>query len=299
MATDKLQIQTGRNRKLKQQRPLRARLPTWRGVGRGIRRAAPALAAVGLGAALLAGGALTVRWAMSSPRFALRDIAVTGNLRLGGDALLARAGVAEGENLFRLSTRAIERRLRASPWVVDAEVSRRLPDGLDIRIVERQPAALLVIDGAGLYLADAGGRPFKRAAVQEGEGAGLVVISGLDRRTVVERGADAEALVRHALHIAARWSGGERPPLGEIHLARRGVTLHTLQGAVAIALGRPAAAGGDEALAATLRRFDAVWAALPPAERALARRINLDSPTRPDRVTVSLAEAPSTSSDQR
>jgi cell division septal protein FtsQ len=287
MTTVKVQ---GRNRRLKQRRPLRARLPTWRGVGRGVARALPGLTAAAVGVALAGAGAVAVDWALTSPRFALRDVAVTGNLRLPREALLQRAGVSEGENLFRLSTRAIERRLRASPWIVEARVGRRLPDGLEIAVVERQPAALLVIEGAGLYLADAAGRPFKRAATDDGEGAGLVVISGLDRRTVTERPDESEALVRYALAIAARWSDGERPPIGELHLDRRGVTLHTLHGGVAIAIGRPPADAGDT-LAAILRRFDAVWAALPPAERALARRINLDSPTRPDRVTVSLAEA--------
>ena len=42
--------------------------------------------------------------------------------------------------------------------------------------------------------------------------------------------------------------------------------------------------------AAALRRFDATWGALPPEERAHVRTIHLDSRTRPDRVTVSLAE---------
>jgi hypothetical protein len=65
-----------RNRKLKQQRPWRARLPSWRqvlaAVGRGVRRAAPTLAGLMVAGAMIAGGLLSHRFVMRSPRFALR-----------------------------------------------------------------------------------------------------------------------------------------------------------------------------------------------------------------------------------
>lgn len=295
-STTPVASRASRNRKLRQRRPWRARLPTWAGIraalARGARRCAKALVGLGVTGALAAAGLLTYRFVMTSPRFALREVAVSGAERLGRDLLLARAGLRVGGSIFDVSTRDVEERLAREPSIAEVEARRRLPDALELRIVERKAAALLVIDGAGLYLADDNGRPFKRAAVHEGEGDGLVVVSGIDRRLFGpgRDGAEpAEALVRVALRIAAAWARGDRPPLGEIHLARGGVTLHTLHGATAIALGRPSADGADAELAAALRRFDAIWAALPPAERAVVRRIALDSRVRPDRVTVSLA----------
>jgi cell division protein FtsQ len=275
-----------RNRKLPQTRPARAF--SWRRFGRSLaRRAVRPLAGLAVAGALAGAAFATHRFLMTSPRFALREIAVEGNELLSRDELLRLAAVAPGGSVFALSAGAIERRVIASPWIAEAEARRRLPDALTLRVVERRPAALLVIDDAGLYLADASGRPFKRAAVHRGEGEGLIAISGIDRRLYADGGDAAAALVRHALAVAAMWNeGGRRPALGEIHLARAGVTLHTLRGATAISLGRAAAAPD---LAQALRRFDAIWGALPPAERAAARRIHLDSRTRPDRVTVSLA----------
>lgn len=289
------------NRKVPQARPDRPF--TWRRLGRALARFAlrsvRPLAALAIAGALACCAIATHRFLMTSPRFALREITVDGNHLVSRDEILRLAGVRRGGgSVFAVSMRGVEQRLLASPWIAEAEARRRLPDGVAIRVVERRPAALLIVDGAGLYLADASGRPFKRAAIHRGEGEGLVVISGLDRRLYSPDGGEAAAaLVRHALDVAALWSAGTgRPALGEINLTRAGVTLLTLKGAVAIALGRT---DGEPALAAALRRFDAIWGALPPAERAAARAIHLDSRTRPDRVTVSLAAPPPQPEDKR
>jgi cell division protein FtsQ len=285
------------NRKLPQRRPWRTRLPSVRALGRGaragLRAAAPTLCVLGALAGLGTGAMFAARWLRTSPRFALRTIDVTGNSRVATSALLRRAGIAAGANLFSVPIRATEARLRSDPWIAEAEVRRRLPDGLAIHVVERQPAALVLAAGAaagstagatGLYLADAAGHVFKRAAVDAGEGAGLPVVSGLERHLFADEPELAAQLVRRALDLAAAWRAKDRPPLGEVHVGKDGLTLYTLDGATAVALGRPA----DDA--AALRRFDATWAALPPDERAQARTIHLDSRTRPDRVTVSFAD---------
>jgi cell division protein FtsQ len=282
------------NRRLPQRRPLRERLPSVRQVGGWLwgvlRRAAPTLArATALAALILA--VLALRgWLLSSPRFAVAHVVVDGNRQVGRDQILRVAGVDAGQNIFELSPRQIEEAVAEDPWIERVEVRRRLPDRVDIHVVERRAAALISVEGAGLYLADAAGRPFKRAAVHDGEGAGLVIVSGLSRALFASGPAGGSersaALVQHALRVAELWGSGGRPPAGEVHLGREGVTLRTLEGGVAIVLGR----GGDATLLAAMRRFDAIWAALPPSERVAARRIHLDSLTRPDRVTVSLAE---------
>jgi cell division protein FtsQ len=273
------------NRKLPQRRPLGARVSSalhaaGRAAAVGLRRAAPTVAVLALLAGLAGAVALGVRWLRTSPRFALHDLRVTGNARVPTDEILRRAGVAPGTNLFAIRVHDVEAGVRHSPWIAEVEARRSLPDGLTIRVVEREPAAV-VVAGAGMYLADASGRPFKRAG--SAEAAGLPVISGITRRLFVERPELAAGLVRRGLEIAAGWRGHDRPALGEIHFDAGGVTLYTLEGAVAIALGR-------DPSDATMRRFDAAWGALPPEERAQIRTIHLDSRTRPDRVTVSLAE---------
>lgn len=276
-----------RNRRIRQRRRLRSVLPAPRALakaaGRGLRRAAPALVAAAAAAAIATGVVFGVRWLSRSPRFAVHHISVSGNARVTQDEILRRAGIAAGENVFALSVRDTEDRVRQSPWIEDARVERRLPDGIAIAVAERRPAAMVAAQGK-LYLVDAGGRPFKRAQVDRGEGAGLLVVSGLGPGLLRADPASAGALVRFALQIAADWrSAPERPAVGEIHLARDGVTLYTLEGATAIAVGRGERAAFD--------RFDDVWNALSPDERAAARTIYLNQRTRTGRAVVTLGNA--------
>jgi cell division protein FtsQ len=277
------------NRKLQQRRKIHLRLPDLRalaaGARSGLRRAAPLFALAAALAVCAAGAWGAWHWVTRSPRFAIRHVSVAGNTRVTEQEILAEADVAPGANLFRTSTDAIEARLARNPWIARARVSRRLPDGLRIDIRERQPAALVILGNP--YLADAQGRPFKRAVLERGEADGLPVVTGISRAAWQHAPETGAAAVREALAVDARWRAvAGRPAIGEIHLDRGGITLYTLDGAVALLLGR---AQGSE-LDARLARFDVIWASLSDEERAKARRIHLDSATRPDRVTVELAE---------
>ena len=68
-------------------------------------------------------------------------------------------GPAVGENILGLDIDALKARLRASPWVADATVSRTLPDTLRVEIHERVPLALAEVER--LYLMDGGRRPHR------------------------------------------------------------------------------------------------------------------------------------------
>ncbi len=279
------------NRKLRQRRAWRLRAPDWASVGRGVRSIGRQLAPLAavlciFGVAGLAGWRGWV-WLTHSPRFAVREVIVAGNTRVTGDGVRKLAGVAPGTNLFKIATGTVARAIELNPWIADARVTREMPDALRIVVEERQPAGLLIVEDA-TYLVDRDGRAFKRATLEGGEADGLVVVTGMDRAAYTRDPDAGAAAVREALAAAHRWhENQERPPVGEVHLARAGLTLYTLEGAVAVRLGR---ARGDD-LAARLRRFDAIWASLSDEERAVCKTIFLDSATRADRVTVQLADA--------
>jgi cell division septal protein FtsQ len=281
------------NKKLKQRRALRLRLrpPDLRSLAArlaaGARKAAPLL--VILLALSAAGGAAwgVWHWVSRSPRFAVDHVTVAGHARVTEAEVLAAAAVPRGANLFTTSTSAIEARLEQQPWIARARVSRKLPDGLRIDIRERQPAGVVVLGAP--YLVDAEGVPFKRAAVERGEADGLPIVTGITRAAFTRRPDLGAAAVRAALAVADRYRAVTgRPALGEVHLdAKTGVTLYTLEGGTALVLGHARGGEIDERLA----RFDVIWASLSEEERARAKTIHLDSATRPDRVTVELADA--------
>jgi cell division protein FtsQ len=271
--------------------PLRARLPRLRDVprglviacGRAMRRAAPALLVLTAAGAVGAGAFAGYRFITTSPRFAIDSIEIQGAHATSADDLRARLPIALGDNVFLADLDAVEARLEAEPWIADAAVRRRLPRTIEIDIVEREAAAVVELDG--LYLADADGRPFKRARLDLGEGQGLPVVTGIARDTLRDDPTAAADRVKRALGTLAAWTadGAARPTIGEVRVDERfAVTLFTYDDAIAVRLGE----ADGEPLRDRLGRFDAAWAALSPDERVRTRAIHLDHDTRPDHITV-------------
>jgi cell division protein FtsQ len=281
----RLTIRPARKANRRAPSPLVARLPRPRQIadacGRALRRGGPVLAALAVVAVLGGAGLFGYRWLTTSPRFAVARVEVRGGAVLDADAVRARLPFAVGDNIFGLDTGAAEQALLAEPWIARASIRRRLPRTVVVEIVERTPAAL--VSSEGLYLADADGRPFKRADLARGEGAGLPVISGIARDTFTTAPALATARVRDGLAVFAAWSGADRPRAGEIAVEPGGTTVYTYDAAIAVRVG----ATDPDRLAAHLARFDAVWAALSPDERRTLRAMRVDNDTRTDLVTVS------------
>ncbi len=113
-----------------------------------------------LQAAAVALVALTGTWlawqrVFASDRLRVSRLEVRGHHFLSEGEVRELIGPAVGENILTLDIEALKGRLRGSPWVADATVTRQLPDGLRVEIRERVPLALAELDR--LYLMDAEG----------------------------------------------------------------------------------------------------------------------------------------------
>jgi cell division protein FtsQ len=75
--------------------------------------------------------------------FNARRIRVTGVHRLSASALLDRVGIHQGVNSLSVNLSVTRKRLLAHPWIAEAEVSRHLPDGIEIKIREHEPLAIV------------------------------------------------------------------------------------------------------------------------------------------------------------
>ena len=264
-----------RNRRV--QAPPPPRPPLRQRLGGTARRARPyavvALLGLSLSGGIVGGG----RFLLRSPRFALRRVTFGRLGHAGAEDLQARLPFGRGDNLFRLDLPAGRKALERQPWVRAARLRRELPDTVHVEIDERSPACAVLL--GVLYLADADGHLFKRAALEEAEG--LVVVSGLDREQFLDDPQQSQALVREALAVTAAWSRKGRPTLSEASVhPTLGVSLFLRDGGTEVRLGR-----GD--LERKLSRYDLVARDLA-ARGERARAIVLDSTTRPDRVAVRL-----------
>jgi hypothetical protein len=89
--------------------------------------------------------------------FRIMDVAVEGTRYLNAAEVLDVAGVPEGANLWD-DFAPIESRLRAHPGIATVRFARRIPGRLVVRVVEREPVALVPnptlvpLDEEGLFL---------------------------------------------------------------------------------------------------------------------------------------------------
>jgi cell division septal protein FtsQ len=238
-------------------------------------------------AAVFAGQRL-VRHVVASPRFAVREIRADSTLHVDRADIVSLAGVAEGDPLLAVDTDVVASRVAAHPWVSTVRVRRQLPSALVIDVVERRAVASALL--GTLYLIDEGGRPFKRATLDEAEG--LPVVTGVSRETYTLDRVAAEAAFRESLALLATYQSQDglaaarrsspRPALSEIHVdPRAGYSLVLLEGGGEVLLGR-----GD--WPGKLARLDEILGALGPRGPAALRTVHLDGPTL-DRVAVKLA----------
>jgi cell division protein FtsQ len=82
-------------------------------------------------------------WLFTAPSFALGRIDVAGNRVVPTGWVEQALASFGGENLFRLPLGVVEQRIAANPWVERVTVAKRLPNRLEVELVERRPAALL------------------------------------------------------------------------------------------------------------------------------------------------------------
>lgn len=103
-------------------------------------------------------GGHAVRWAVTSPRFVLREVDVVGHKRLDPKILVKLAGLTPGMNLFGVDLEKVRRRVESNPWIRRTSVRKIPPSVLRIEIEERLPVAVfgrnggVAVDAEGVVL---------------------------------------------------------------------------------------------------------------------------------------------------
>jgi cell division protein FtsQ len=111
--------------------------------------------------------------------FGISQVHLSGNVRTRPAAIMAALGFRAGQPIFDISMRSARARLLQLPWVADAEVKRRYPDDISVRIVERVPYArwqtsrgvLVVVERQGRVITSDGAGQFSRLPLLLGDGA--------------------------------------------------------------------------------------------------------------------------------
>jgi cell division protein FtsQ len=230
-------------------------------------------------AAVAAGVAWTARrHVMTSPRFSVASIDVTGNEQRSRDALVSEAGLALGRNIFTVDLDAARAKLRADPWIADAALARRLPGEILVQVTERRAAALVAL--GEVYLATAEGDPFK--PIEPGDPVDLPVVTGVRPDDLSADREGAVRTIRRAIDLAFEYDQGplsRRAPLEEVHVSPDGTfALVVGTDATRVLLGPPPFRRKLEQAARVFAELD--------KRSSRADTIMLDNDTRPERVVV-------------
>jgi len=126
---------------------------------------------------------------------------IDGLSRLTRQTIVEQAGITPKMNIFSLNLGAARKRLLAHPWIADAQITREIPNGIDIRVEEHH--ALAVVDVGSRLLLNTRGDVFKKWRPSDPQGLPLVkglLLSDLSLgRQAPSRSLDAIlSVLRHA-----------------------------------------------------------------------------------------------------
>jgi cell division protein FtsQ len=149
--------------------------------------------------------------------FRLARLEIEGRINTPEPLLRAAIGVAPGAPLLSISLEGLKARLESLAWVEHAEVERRLPDTLLIRLTERRPFAIWQHEGH-FTLIDQAGRDVGSEGLAAFRSLPLVV------------GADAPAHAAEIVALLERFPAIQKHVAAYVRVGGRRWTLHTRSG---------------------------------------------------------------------
>lgn len=221
---------------------------------------------------------LLVWVAFWSPLLNVRDVQVAGAKHTRVADVRVATGLGEDDNVLMVSTGDVATSVEELPWVLRADVNRRLPGTVRVKVEERT-AALVVTVAAGTWTIDPSGHVLEEGAVTKGlptlTGAVLPAPEPGDRLGAPE--------VREALEV---WRSLPRKVKAEVASvvapSRERIALALRDGTMVRYGGADQLDAKNEVLLVLLRRLD--------AESRSATYIDVSVPTTP-----AVGPAPATS----
>jgi cell division protein FtsQ len=246
------------------QRVRRARLR--RRLRRRARRLVVTAGLVALAAGILGAAGAGVYWALTSPRFGVAQVDVTGTRQLTVEAIVEAAAIAPGENLWRLDGHAVVERLLTLPLVKEARLERRPPNRVVLAVTEREPYGL--VQAGRLHWVDAQGVDL--GVAPRAVAPTLPIISGVDPAALGGPRQGAGPGLEAGLALLRLLDGSRSPLLGRVSEIDAGRP----EGPVLVLLDGTEVRLGHEAWDERLARLQGVLAQLE-ASRGSATTIDL------------------------
>lgn len=103
--------------------------------------------------AILLGGGI---YFMLSPFFNIKEITTSGNSKITSEELVSLSQIQLEENTFKMKKHQAEEAIKQNAYVDTVHIKRKLPDKIEIQIVERTPSFMLTFGNAYVYINNQG-----------------------------------------------------------------------------------------------------------------------------------------------
>jgi cell division protein FtsQ len=109
----------------------------------------------------------TVAALIDDAGFGIAEVHLTGNSRTPTASIMAALDLHKGQPIFGADVHAARARVMQLPWVSDAEVRRRYPDDVSVRIIEKLPYALWQSPDGKVWVVERDGGLITTDGIQE------------------------------------------------------------------------------------------------------------------------------------
>ena len=253
-------LKAHKQKKLKSNRRKETKQPRdWKKV---FHRSLRIVIASGSGFLLASGALLTAQMLIESGYFGVEQVRVEQQVRVSEGDILAASDIKLGDSLFDLELHMIGRKIEEHPWIARADVERAFPNHVVIRVVEREPRAIIDLDY--LYYVDRGGVVFKM--LETGDTLDYPVITGIDRQYLLDnpdQTQDSLDLALRLMEVLDTRQTFNLEDVSEIHFDQQeGLIMYTRTGGVPVRMGR-------QNFAIKLNRLEAIYEDIEPRLLAL------------------------------
>lgn len=98
----------------------------------------------------------TLIYILLSPLFNIKDVTVTGNNKLSRKEIISLSEIRTEENIFKTSKNDIKNKIKTNPYVENVKIRRKLPDKVEIIVVERVATYMLPFANSYVYINNQG-----------------------------------------------------------------------------------------------------------------------------------------------
>lgn len=103
--------------------------------------------------AIIIGG---IVYTLLSPIFNIKNIEVYGNSKISSDTIISLSGLSINQNIFSFWTSDIKDAIKQNAYIDKVQISRKIPDKIEISVQERVATYMLTLGNAYVYINNQG-----------------------------------------------------------------------------------------------------------------------------------------------